>query len=335
MRKKKLILFGAVAAMFISLSAASHTVDDVLELEHTADESDYTFFQDEQLVQYVSAMTREEVNGDWEEREVHSNMSYSEFAEKEASEFAAEKLREEMFERLNAEESENLNVGSKADEDHGRALEVRFTGFSDDDEQSPEYDYSDVQGVLPDEVQVAISFADTSETVNMPVSSTENEVVILPTAEELEEEAEMDQPAESWEGDSWNLDVEEASSQCWDGTDREEIRSPEFDGNKLSFSSSIEASNPCHTIGDAEVTKDGNSYTLELTTEGTDPICIECVGAVRYNAEFKAEEPFELELVHDGETVDRVQHPEFNGEDVTERPSLIQRIRSMFRGLFR
>ena len=103
------------------------------------------------------------------------------------------------------------------------------------------------------------------------------------------------------------------------------------DHQRVEFEGTITAGTPCHII-DHKINETGdNTYVLDVQTvkDDLDQACTEVVTGINYEGEFKADSGFQLEIRHDGETIetleDRVveQEPKF---------SLIQKILS-FLGL--
>lgn len=118
----------------------------------------------------------------------------------------------------------------------------------------------------------------------------------------------------------------EMSGRSQNQTD-EEIRDTDYsDHQRVEFNGTITAGTPCHVI-DQEVNKTGeNTYVMNIKTvkdELDSEACAEVVTGINYDAEFEADSGFQLEVQHNGETVetmeDRVVEPE-------PEPSLIQRL---------
>ena len=96
------------------------------------------------------------------------------------------------------------------------------------------------------------------------------------------------------------------------------------------FSGTISAGTPCHTI-DQEIneTNEG-TYVMNVKTVKEDldeQACAEVITGINYDAEFSAESGFQLEVQHNGETIETFEDRVV--EDKPE-PSLFQRILTFF-----
>lgn len=98
------------------------------------------------------------------------------------------------------------------------------------------------------------------------------------------------------------------------------------DHQRVEFSGTLSAETPCHVI-DQEVNKTGEqTYVMNIKTvkdELDDRACAEVVTGINYNAEFEADSGFNLEIQHNGETVDTLEDRVVEKEP---EPSLLQRI---------
>ena len=86
---------------------------------------------------------------------------------------------------------------------------------------------------------------------------------------------------------------------------------------------------PCHILEErVEETSEGYRFHVEaIQQENEENVCPTVIAYQGYNASFEAEKPYKLEIVHDGETVERVEVSE------TE-PSVVEDIFNWFRNLF-
>lgn len=104
-----------------------------------------------------------------------------------------------------------------------------------------------------------------------------------------------------------------------------EVRNVNFPQNKVEFEGTVTAGTPCHTV-DHELNKTDNSYTLNIVTVKEDPdqVCAEVITGINYDAEFEAEPGFQLEIQHNGETIENVQDRTVEKEP--ENKSLIEKL---------
>ena len=104
-------------------------------------------------------------------------------------------------------------------------------------------------------------------------------------------------------GDITNGSVAEGSREITEGKIR------------LELNGSIVSPTLCHVVDQKVSTSDGNSYKLKIDTVkenlNNDTLCAQQQAMINYNAEFEAEGPYELTVLHNGEEVKT-----FNVEDV-------------------
>lgn len=118
----------------------------------------------------------------------------------------------------------------------------------------------------------------------------------------------------------------EMSGRTQNQTD-DEIRDISYsDHQRVEFNGTITAGTPCHVI-DQEVNKTGDStYVLNIKTvkdELDNQACAEVVTGINYEAEFEADSGFQLEVQHNGETIETLEDRVVEKEP---EPSLLQRI---------
>lgn len=106
-----------------------------------------------------------------------------------------------------------------------------------------------------------------------------------------------------------------------------EIRDISYsDHQRAEFSGTITAGTPCHVIYQ-EINETGeNTYVMNIKTvkdELDDKACAEVVTGINYDAEFEADSGFQLEVQHNGETIDTLEDRVVEDEP---KPSLFQRI---------
>lgn len=105
-----------------------------------------------------------------------------------------------------------------------------------------------------------------------------------------------------------------------------QVRDINYDNyQRVEFNGTITAGTPCHLIAQ-EVSDTGeDAYTLNIKTvePNSDRACAEVVTGINYEAEFEADSGFELEVQHNGETIETFEDRVVEKEP---EPSLIQRI---------
>lgn len=123
------------------------------------------------------------------------------------------------------------------------------------------------------------------------------------------------------EGVQWNVEVSSLNATCISGEEEgvsgHETYTSESNGEVnergVSFTGFIQTPNPCYVL-DYEVTEEeDNVYTVDLVAE-EDPeaeICMECVGVIEYQANFDTTEGFVLNIEHEGEQVETIEHEDY------------------------
>ncbi len=100
------------------------------------------------------------------------------------------------------------------------------------------------------------------------------------------------------------------------------------DYQRVTFEGTVTAGTPCHVIAH-ELNKTGdNSYTLNIQTardELDNQACAEVLTGINYDATFEADSGFELEVMHNGETVETLEDRTVEKSPESGK-SLIQRI---------
>lgn len=146
-------------------------------------------------------------------------------------------------------------------------------------------------------------------------------------------------------GTEWTAKVSQVSTSCASGDNRLEnvtySGEESIDGARaVSFTGYVQTPNPCHTV-DHEISKEKDGvYTIDIQTEGSlgeDEGCIDCVGMVKYQAEFQREEGgFKLHVEHDGDSIETLEYgyEESNEEENSDNKTLLDSLFSWLKGLF-
>ncbi|MFB6100699.1 MAG: hypothetical protein ABEK16_05500 [Candidatus Nanohalobium sp.] len=90
-----------------------------------------------------------------------------------------------------------------------------------------------------------------------------------------------------------------------------------FNGTSLSISGTVQIPQPCYELNVDlnEIRED--SYTFNVTTErkGNGTLaCADVISYRKYEATFHADMPFKMKVVHDGETIRTLEHPDYTAE---------------------
>jgi len=107
----------------------------------------------------------------------------------------------------------------------------------------------------------------------------------------------------------YNLKLKQTGSSCSTDTN-ESINIIEQNDRKVSFSGKMTAANPCATI-EPEIQKEENSYVLNLQTSSDEGVCIQCIGSIGYKTDIEFENPYNLTIKHNNETVRTINSSDF------------------------
>ncbi len=105
-------------------------------------------------------------------------------------------------------------------------------------------------------------------------------------------------------------DVNWSTAPAGDGSDAQEER-----WDVVSFSGTVTTATPCHTVDHEVIDRDNGTFVLNVTTERSDGACVECVGAVTYDASFEAPGDYRLSVMHDGDLVEVMESPGYDEEE--------------------
>ncbi len=136
-------------------------------------------------------------------------------------------------------------------------------------------------------------------------------------------------------GTEWRSEFSMTGAQCLSGNSTGVTNSSFETGEEtysVSLQGTVETANPCHTLEHEVVETDTGHYTLNITSNAENGTCTQCIGAVSYEASFESDEPFYLKVVHDGEEVEELIHPETTSKEPSDRET---EEKGFFGGLFR
>ena len=107
-----------------------------------------------------------------------------------------------------------------------------------------------------------------------------------------------------------NSSVELVETDCKTGDQEERVISTDYSENntRVNFTGLIQTPTPCYTVEHQLVEESENQYTVNIVTVPDDSeICIQCIGALTYNGSVELEEPFALNIEHNGEHMETVE----------------------------
>lgn len=150
------------------------------------------------------------------------------------------------------------------------------------------------------------------------------------------------QEGESSDGSEWTLNVTKTGASCWSGNHSEQLSGVSYGGEDsmggeraVTFTGAIETGTPCHEIAGTDIEKDDDVYTLDIVTNQSEGMCVQCVGAVTYEATFSADQAYRLKVLHDGEHVQDLDYPGYEPGDPSEpQKNVLERLIDWVQGLF-
>lgn len=133
-------------------------------------------------------------------------------------------------------------------------------------------------------------------------------------------------------GTEWKIRFDTQGSQCMSNQSTG-IMEENFVNNSVEFKGVVQTPNPCYGLESEVKEVSSNSYVLNVTSTSSNGTCVECVGVAGYTAAFEDDKPFELEVVHGGETVETLTHPDYETEDPVEQEGFLSSIMNWLGGL--
>lgn len=104
--------------------------------------------------------------------------------------------------------------------------------------------------------------------------------------------------------------VELLDATCKTGEQEEGVISAEYSENQsqVNITGLIQTPTPCYTVQHQLTEESENQYTINIITVPDDSeVCIQCIGGITYNGVVDMEEPFTLNIEHNGEHVETVE----------------------------
>lgn len=335
----RLFITVMVLVLLISAGAAMHAPDETITAEGTVDSDEYRYYLDADKVGYPAMYTREEVDGELVQQAIYKNMSVEKFAAMKASDVAADALEKHLRSELGVQQMTRIGIGTTGHDTHHFAVDAAYREPADDSNDTGLSEAA-IREAAPDAVTVDITFVNQTRTVSIPVTTSTTQIEQLDGdgGFAVDEEAGTGaarQEGGASDGTAWQVNVEKTNATCASGNTTDMIRDVSYNDTQemktVRFAGTLTAGTPCHDVSATDIEQDGNVYTLNVTTEDHDGICVQCVGALTYEAEFTANQPFRLEILHNGKHVDAIEHPAYEPEPAK---GVVERILDWFRGLF-
>lgn len=327
-------------------SATHNPADETISVNGTVTDDSYRYYLDEDKVAYPAMYTREQVDGEWTEQAIYENTSVERFAAMKGNDIAADELEQYLKDALDVNELHGVSIGSTGHDTHHYAINVGYMEPDEDDADTvePSFSYETLQDAVPDGVTATVTFAEHTETVSFPVTT---ETVHI--AEELDDArgyldangTSATQSGGSSDGGTWRANITKQDSACWSSNTSEQVQDVSYgredatEGeHTISFSGVIETGTPCHDVSITDIAQSGDTYTVNITTERSDEICVDCVGQVSYDAAFTADRAFRLEVLHNDEPIDTLDYPGYTPADPATENGILDQLINWFMGIF-
>lgn len=85
-----------------------------------------------------------------------------------------------------------------------------------------------------------------------------------------------------------------------------------FDGDTVNFTGIIETPTPCYTVTHSVDRSGDGQYSFTVNTEEENGTCTQVIAYHKYEASFTAEEPYQLKVSHENESVKTLTHPDYS-----------------------
>lgn len=125
-------------------------------------------------------------------------------------------------------------------------------------------------------------------------------------------------------GTEWSAQFSMTGAQCLSNSSTGVTNSSfgaENETYSVSFQGTVETSDPCHTLEHEIIETSYGNYMMNVTSNSVNGTCTQCVGSISYEASFESDEPFDLEVLHDGNKVEGLTHPERDNEPKEDKSS--------------
>jgi len=123
----------------------------------------------------------------------------------------------------------------------------------------------------------------------------------------------------SQNGTAWSMNFTERSA----GPENRStgVMNHSFENTTVEFRGAVQVPTPCYSLNAEVEEREDSSYLFNITSERTDnkEVCPQVISYREYNASFQAEEPFRLEVIHDGNSTANLTHPDYRQTQDTDR----------------
>ena len=85
-----------------------------------------------------------------------------------------------------------------------------------------------------------------------------------------------------------------------------------FDGDQVKFTGVVETPTPCYELSHSVDRTGDGQYSFTVNAEEENGTCTQVIAYHKYNASFTAEEPYQLEVIHENSSVETLKHPDYS-----------------------
>ncbi|MFB6215405.1 MAG: hypothetical protein ABEJ72_00315, partial [Candidatus Aenigmatarchaeota archaeon] len=292
---KKIIVAVLVSLVFLGSAAAVSGESEPVEVNLSVDAEKYRFYSGSNTIGFPSVMSGGEPAK-------YKNASYREFASWEVSEKGIEKVRDSLNQKLG--ELKGVTTGSTPD-----TIEITYVMNGSLDRV---YTYQELVAATPSKVEGTVSFPGEQVTVSVPVevrkvSADERAKSLAYGAGEADAVGGFGSSDASY---NTSFEVVDTITGNHTGNRIEDIST----GRKhVEFTGYVEVANPCVKLSESYEKKEGKKIVLNVSTKLGSGFCTQVVAMKKYRFSMNASESFQLEVIHDGESVRNltpvVSHP--------------------------
>lgn len=110
------------------------------------------------------------------------------------------------------------------------------------------------------------------------------------------------------------------------------VTNSSFDGDTAQFTGVYRTPTPCYELNH-DLEKNGNTYNFDITSEETgNGTCAQVVTYYEYEANFTADQAYRLNITHDGEEQEVLEHPDLEDGNRGFFAQLLGALLSLFLG---
>jgi len=160
---------------------------------------------------------------------------------------------------------------------------------------------------------------------NCPPDAMCGDYIEKPTSDNITDNLSLEEPEVELTQISSSCSSAENDSVSWGDYHKMESNPPQ---HRLEFNGTVISSTSCQEL-DYTVSREGGVYNINIQARDKEGICVQCIGAVKYEISFGATaDYFQLNVAHEGELVKSFAPPqEINESKPLEEPDQNTKVR--------